>query len=77
MDLLEYNASLIWNLVPFDSIMFDLPKPSMKFVVSDMVFTLTFINVKPRPFFISKNCVCGYIVNKTYITLIHLEINNI
>ena len=31
MDLLEYNASLIWNLVPFGSIVFALPKPSIKF----------------------------------------------
>ena len=42
-----------------------------------MVLTLTFVNVKSRKYiFFSNNCVCGYTVNKTYITLIHLEINN-
>ena len=30
MDLIEYNASLIWYLVPFDSIMFALSKASIK-----------------------------------------------
>ena len=29
VDLLEYNASLIWNLVPFGSILFALSKPSI------------------------------------------------
>ena len=27
VDLLEYNAPWIWNLVPFCNIMFALPKP--------------------------------------------------
>ena len=31
MDLLEYNASLIWNLVPFGSIVFAHLKSSIKF----------------------------------------------
>ena len=43
MDLLEYKASFIWNLVPFDNIMFALPKPSTKFVVPNMVLTLAFL----------------------------------
>ena len=33
MDFLEYNESLIWNLVPFGSIMFALLEPTTKFVV--------------------------------------------
>ena len=53
MDLLEYNASLIWNLVPFGSIMFALSEPSIKFVVLDMVLTLTFANVKSRNYLLS------------------------
>ena len=76
MDLLKYNASLIWNLVPFGSIMFALPEPSVKFVVPDMVLTLSFVNVKSRKYLLSQRIVCGCTVNKTYITLIYLEINN-
>ena len=53
MDLLEYNASLIWNLVPFGSIMFALLEPSIKFIVQDMVLTLAFVNVKSRKYLIS------------------------
>ena len=45
LDLLEYKASFIWNLVPFGNIMFALPEPSTKFIVPDMVLTLAFINV--------------------------------
>ena len=48
MDFLEYNASLIWNLVPFGSIMFSLPEPSIKFAVLYMVLTFSFVNIKSR-----------------------------
>ena len=40
MDLLKYNASLIWNLVPFGSIMFDKGQP---------IFWHT-IGMQPMPF---------------------------
>ena len=76
MDLLEYNASLIWNLVQFGSIMFALPEPSIKFTIPDMVFTLAFVIVKSRKYLLSRRIVCGCTVNNTYITLIHLEIDN-
>ena len=58
MDLIEYNASLIWNLVPFDSIMFALLEPSIKFAVPDMVLTLAFVNVKSRKYLLSQRIVC-------------------
>ena len=58
MDLLEYNASLIWNLVLFDSIMFAPLKPSINFKVLDMVLTLTFVNVKSRKYLLSRRIVC-------------------
>ena len=58
MDLLEYNASLIWNLVPFGSIMFALPEPLIKFAVPDMVLILTFINVKSKTYLLSRRIVC-------------------
>ena len=58
MDLIEYNASLIWNLVPFGSIMFTLSEPSIKFVVPDMVLTLAFVNVKSRKYLLSQRIVC-------------------
>ena len=58
MDLLEYNASLIWNLVPFGSIMFVLPEPSIKFAVPNMVLTLAFVNVKSRNYLLSRRVVC-------------------
>ena len=54
MDLIEYNASLIWNLVPFGSIIFALPESSIKFAVPDMVLTLTFINFKSRKYLLSQ-----------------------
>ena len=57
MDLLEYNASLIWNQVLFGSIIFALPKPSIKFAVPDMVLTLAFINVKSRKYLLSQRIV--------------------
>ena len=57
MDLLEYNASLIWNLVPFGSIMFALLEPSIKFVVPNMVLTLAFVNVKYRKYLLSRRIV--------------------
>ena len=76
MDLLEYNTSLIWNLVQFDSIMFALSEPSIKFAVPNMVLTLTFVNVKSINYLLSRRIVCGCTVSKTYITLIHLKINN-
>ena len=53
MDLLEYTASSIWNLVPFGSIMFALPKPSIKFAVLVMILTLAFVNVKSRNYLLS------------------------
>ena len=58
MDLLEYNASFIWNLVPFGSIMFPLPEPSIKFSVLDRVFTLTFVSVKSRKYLLSHIIMC-------------------
>ena len=53
VDLLEYNVSLLWNLVPFCSIMFALSKSSIKFVLLDMVLTLTFVNVKSKKYLLS------------------------
>ena len=53
MDFLEYNSSLIWNLVPFASIIFALPEPSIKFVVPDMVLTLAFVYVKSGKYLLS------------------------
>ena len=53
MDVLEYNASLIWNLVPFGSIKFALPKSSIKFAIPDMVLILAFVNVKSRKYILS------------------------
>ena len=53
MDVLEYNVLLIWSLVSFGSIMFDLSGPLIKFAVLDMVLTLTFVNVKPRKYLLS------------------------
>ena len=58
MNLLKYNASLIWNLVPFSSITFALLEPSIKFAISDMVLTLTFVNFKSRMYFLSQRIVC-------------------
>ena len=76
MDLLEYNVSLIWNLVSFGSIMFALSESSIKFAVSDMVLTLAFVNVKSIKYLLSRRIVCGYTISKTCITPIHLEIKN-
>ena len=67
MDLLEYNASLLWNLIPSRSIMFVLPEPSIKFAVPDMVFTLAFVNVKSTKCLLSQKIVCGCTVNQPYI----------
>ena len=58
MDLLEYNASLIRNLIPFGSIIFVLPEPSIKFVVPDMVLTLAFVTVKSRNYLLCRRIVC-------------------
>ena len=58
MHLLEYNASLIWNLVPFGSIMFALSEPLIKFIVSDMILTLTFVNVNSEKYLLSRRIVC-------------------
>ena len=64
VDLLEYNASLIWNLVPFGSIMFALSKPSIKFAIPNMVLILTFVNVKSRKYLLSRRIMCvTYIVS--------------
>ena len=57
MDLLEYNASLIRNLVSFCSIMFALPEPSIKFTVPDVVLTLAFVNVKSKMYLLSRKIV--------------------
>ena len=58
LDLLEYKASFIWNLVPFGSVMFALLKPSTKFAIPNMVFTLAFINVNSRKYILSQKIVC-------------------
>ena len=58
MDLLVYNASLIWNLVPFNSIMFAFSKPSIKFAAPYMVLTLAFVNVKSIKYLLSRRIVC-------------------
>ena len=57
LNLLEYKASFMWNLVPFGSIMFAFPEPSTKFVVSDIVLTLAFINVNSNKYLLSQNIV--------------------
>ena len=64
VDFLEYNVSLIWNLVPFGSIMFSLLGPLIKFVVPDMVFTLAFINLKSRKYLLSRRIVCVWLHNQ-------------
>ena len=53
VDLLEYNASLIWNLVPFGSIIFALPEPSIKYDVLEMVLTLTYVAIKFKKYIFS------------------------
>ena len=58
MDLLEYNASLIWNLVSFGSIIFALLQPSIKFEVPDMILILEFVNVKSIKYLLSQRIVC-------------------
>ena len=58
MDLLEYNASLICNLVSFDSIIFVISELSIKFDVLEMVLTLTFVSVKLKKYFLSLRIVC-------------------
>ena len=73
MDLLEYNASLIWNIVPFGSIMFAIPESSIKFAIPDMVLTLTFVNVKSRKYLLSRIIMCGFIVSKTFLRSITHE----
>ena len=73
MDLLEYKASFIWNLVTFGNVMFALLEPSTKFVVLNMVLTLAFINVNSRKYLLSQRIVCGCTVCETYIIPIHLE----
>ena len=75
MDLLEYNASLIWNLVPFIALCFLFRSIQLKFAIPDMVHTLTFVNVKPRKYLLSRIIACGCIVSNTYISLIHLHMN--
>ena len=51
------------------NIMFALSKPSIKFVVPDMVLTLTFVNVKSKKYLLSQRIVCGCTINKTYFLL--------
>ena len=67
MDLLKYNTSLIWNLIPSRSILFVLSEPSIKFTVPDMVLTLTFVNVKSIKCLLSQKIVCGCTINQPYI----------
>ena len=62
MDLSEYNASLIWNRVPF-GIMFSLSKPSIKFAIPNMILTMTFVNVKSRKNLLSRRIV--YVVTQS------------
>ena len=53
MDLLEYNASLMWNLVPFGSIILALLESSIKFLAPDMVLTLPLVKVKLKKYLLS------------------------
>ena len=57
-DFPEYNASLIWKLAPFYTIMFALLEPSITFAVPDMVLTLTFVKVKSRKYLLFRIIVC-------------------
>ena len=61
MNFLEYNASLIWNLVPFVSIMFSIPVPSINVAVPDMVLTLAFVNVKSGKYLLSRKITCAVV----------------
>ena len=55
--------------------MFVLSEPSITFDVPDIVLTLVFVVIKLKKYiFFPKYCMCGYTINKTYITFIHLEI---
>ena len=55
--------------------MFALPEPSIKFDVPDIVLTLVFDVIKLKKYIFSQSiCMCGYAISKTYITFIHLEI---
>ena len=58
MDLLKYNALLIWNLVQFGSIMFSLSKPSIKFIALHIILISTFVNIKSRKYLLSRRIVC-------------------
>ena len=58
VDLLECNTSLIWNLVPFRSIMFAFPKPSTKLVVPYMILSVAFVKVKSKKYILSRRIVC-------------------
>ena len=58
MYLLEYNASLMWNLIPYGSIILALPKPAIRFLVSDMVLTLPLVKVKIKKYLLSQRIVC-------------------
>ena len=53
MDFLEYNASFMWNLVPFGSIILALLEPSIKLLVPDMVLTLPLVKVKFKKYLLS------------------------
>ena len=55
VDFLEYNVSLIWNLILCCSIMLAHLEPSTKFLVLDMLIILTFVNVKSRKYHLSQN----------------------
>ena len=56
--------------------MFALSEPSIKFDVPDIILTLVFVVIKLKKyiFFFPKYCMCGCAISKTYITFIHLEI---
>ena len=59
----------------FGSIIFVLSEPSIKSNVPEMVLTLAFVTIKfIKICFFSKDCMRGCAVSKTYITIIHLEI---
>ena len=78
MNLLKCDASLIWKLVPFGSIMFALlessikfalSEPSIKFVVPYMVLTLTFVNVKSIKYLLSQRIVCVVVQSTRHTSL--------
>ena len=51
LDLIEYKASLIWNIVPHGNIIAALPEPSIKSAGPDIVFTLASTHVMWEKYF--------------------------